>query len=102
MIPSKNKYSELLTNIGSTLQKARENAIKAINTELGKANQEIGKNIVEFEQNGKERAEYGSALLTNLAKDLKAQFGKGFGKTISTYVTSFISNIQFSRQCPEN
>lgn len=88
MIPSKNKYSELLTNIGSTLQKARENAIKAINTELVKANWEIGKHIVEFEQNGKEKAEYGSSLLTNLAKDLKTQFGKGFGK----------SNIYLCRQ----
>lgn len=38
---SKNKYDQLLDNIGSTLQKARENAIKAINTELVKANWEI-------------------------------------------------------------
>ena len=52
---SKNKYSELLDNIGSTLQKARENAIKAINTELVKANWEIGRHIVEYEQHGKEK-----------------------------------------------
>ena len=38
MKASKNKYSELLENVGSTLQKARENAIKEINTELVKAN----------------------------------------------------------------
>lgn len=35
---SKTKYNELLENIGSTLQKARENAVKAINSELVKAN----------------------------------------------------------------
>lgn len=78
---SKNKYNQLLDNIGSTLQKARENAIKAINTELVKANWEIGRHIVEFEQQGKEKADYGSALLTNLANDLKTKYGKGFSKS---------------------
>jgi predicted nuclease of restriction endonuclease-like (RecB) superfamily len=88
MKPSKNKYSELLDNIGFTLQKAREIAIKAINTELVKANWEIGRHIVEFEQHGKEKAVYGSSLLTSLAKDLKTRFGKGFSK----------SNIYLCRQ----
>lgn len=81
MKPTAKKYNELLNNIGSTLQKARENAIKAINTELVKANWEIGRHIVEFEQHGKEKADYGSALLTSLAKDLKAKYGKGFSKS---------------------
>jgi phosphoribosyl-dephospho-CoA transferase len=71
----------LLDTIGSTLQKARENAIKAINTELVKANWEIGRHIVEYEQQGKEKADYGSSLLQNLAKDLKAKYGKGFSKS---------------------
>ena len=84
----KTKYNELLDNIGSTLKKARENAIKAINTELVKANWEIGRHIVEFEQHGKEKADYGSALLTSLAKDLKTKYGKGFSK----------SNIYLCRQ----
>lgn len=78
---TKVKYNELLDNIGSTLQKARENAIKAINTELVKANWEIGRHIVEYEQHGKEKAEYGSSLLTDLAKDLKIKHGKGFSKS---------------------
>ncbi|MBN8700644.1 MAG: DUF1016 family protein [Chitinophagales bacterium] len=78
---SATKYNQLLDNIGSTLQKARENAIKAINTELVKANWVIGRHIVEFEQQGKEKAEYGSSLLTSLAKDLKTKYGKGFSKS---------------------
>lgn len=53
MRPSTKKYNQLLDSIGSTLKKAKENAIKAINTELVKANWEIGKHIVEFEQQGK-------------------------------------------------
>ncbi len=84
----KQKYSELVENIGFTIQQARENVIRAINTELVKANWEIGKHIIEFEQNGKDRAEYGSSLLTNLARDLKIKHGKGFSK----------SNIYLCRQ----
>lgn len=52
------------------------------------ANWKIGKYIVEYEQNGNEKAEYGSSLLTNLSKDLKSRFGKGFSK----------SNIYLMRQ----
>jgi len=80
--------NDQLDNNGSSLQKARENAILAINSELVKANWEIGRHIVEFEQHGKEKAEYGSSLLTSLAKDLKTKLGKGFSK----------SNIYLCRQ----
>lgn len=78
---SNETYDQLLGNIGITLQKARENAFKAINHELVKANWEIGKHIVEYEQHGNEKADYGSSLLTNLAKDLKIAYGKGFSKS---------------------
>ncbi|MEO8852802.1 MAG: PDDEXK nuclease domain-containing protein [Ginsengibacter sp.] len=76
----KNKYNELLDNIGFTIEQARQNAIKAVNTELVKANWEIGRHIVEFEQHGQERAEYGSELLKRLSKDLRQRYGKGFGR----------------------
>jgi predicted nuclease of restriction endonuclease-like (RecB) superfamily len=77
----KNKYLELVQSIGNTIEGARNSAIKAVNTELLKANWEIGKYIVEFEQYGNKKAEYGSALLDTLAKDLKIRFGKGFSKS---------------------
>lgn len=107
MKPSVNKYNQLLVNIGSTLQKAKENAIKAINTELVKANWEIGRHIVEFEQHGKEKADYGSALLTSLSKDLKTKYGKGFSKSniylCRLFYTKYqIPNTKNSRQCLEN
>jgi predicted nuclease of restriction endonuclease-like (RecB) superfamily len=73
-------YNRLLKDIGLTIETARQNAVKSINTELVKANWEIGRHIVEFEQQGNERAEYGSALLARLSKDLRLQFGKGFGR----------------------
>ncbi len=80
MKPVKLKYEKLLADIGSTIERARENAIRAINTELVKANWKIGRHIVEYEQHGEERAEYGSALLTTLSRDLRQRYGKGFGR----------------------
>lgn len=73
-------YGRLLDNIGQTIEQARQNAIKAVNTQLVKSNWEIGRHIVEYEQHGQERAEYGSALLTRLSKDLTQRYGKGFGR----------------------
>lgn len=73
-------YKKLIDDIGSTFHRSRENAVKAVNRELVIANWEVGKHIVEFEQNGKEKAEYGSSLLTNLSKDLKANYGRFWEK----------------------
>lgn len=83
MKPSQTKpeYEKLLADIGFALQRARENAIRTINAELVNANWQIGKYIIDFEQGGKEKAAYGSALLSNLSKDLKTTLGKGFSKS---------------------
>ena len=80
MEPAQNIYKNLLDNIGQTIETARQNAHRAINTELVKANWEIGRRIVEFEQEGQVRAEYGSELLTQLSKDLRIRYGRGFGR----------------------
>ncbi|MEI1376780.1 PDDEXK nuclease domain-containing protein [Nostoc sp.] len=42
---------------------------------------EIGRRIVELEQGGEKRAEYGAAVITRLSEDLTARFSKGFSKT---------------------
>jgi hypothetical protein len=81
-------YQKLVDSIGISIESARQRAFQAVNNELLKANWEIGKYIVEYEQHGNEKAEYGSALLANLSKDLKSRFGKGFSK----------SNIYLMRQ----
>ncbi len=80
MKPFVNKYDQLLNTIGLTIEQARQNAVKAINTELVKANWEIGRHIVKYEQHGEERAEYGTKLLVRLSKDLRQRYGKGFGR----------------------
>jgi len=81
MKTEENKYYELLYQIESTLKTARQNAVKAINTELITANWKIGRYIVDFEQQGKPRADYGKELLVTLSADLKLKFGKGFSRS---------------------
>lgn len=49
----------------------------------------IGRYIVEYEQQGKERAEYGSNLLNRLSKDLTKLYGKGFSKSNLLYIRKF-------------
>ena len=71
-------YNQLIDNISSLWVTAKEKAINAVNTELLEANWQTGKYIVEFEQGGKVRAEYGKQLLVNLAKDLTLKNGRGF------------------------
>jgi len=74
-------YLKLVDTIGVTIEEARLRAVRAVNNELLKANWEIGKYIVEYEQHGNEKAEYGSSLLARLSLDLKTRFGKGFSKS---------------------
>lgn len=75
---NKPPYSSLISSIGTLLEQGRKQAYQAVNTILVRTYWEIGKRIVEYEQKGNEKAEYGSALLDNLSKDLKLRYGKGF------------------------
>ena len=67
-------------NIKNILQNARSNAYRQINFIMVEAYWNIGKQIVEEEQRGKHRAEYGKALIKELSKRLTEDFGKGFSK----------------------
>lgn len=85
----KKGYSSLITDIGSLLEQGRKQAYQSVNSILVRTYWEIGKRIVEFEQHGNEKAEYGSALLENLSKDLKLRYGKGFSKSNLIYMRLF-------------
>ncbi|MCP4155398.1 MAG: DUF1016 domain-containing protein [bacterium] len=80
-LEKENSYSKLLIDIGDLLSEGRNLAVQRINTVLIETYWNIGKSIVEFEQKGQRKAEYGSTLLTQLAKDLKLKYGKGFSKS---------------------
>jgi predicted nuclease of restriction endonuclease-like (RecB) superfamily len=73
-------YSKLIEKIGRSLETGRANIAHTINIELLKTKWEIGFHIIEFEQNGQDKAEYGSAILDQLSHDLKTKYGKGFSR----------------------
>ena len=73
-------YNNLLDDIGEAIRSARQAALRAVNIGLLKANWEVGRRIIEFEQNGQERAAYGSDLLARLSRDLKQRYGRGFSR----------------------
>jgi len=70
--------SGLVSDVKAKLEQARKRAYQAVNATMVEAYWLIGKRIVEEEQNGKERANYGEAVLKTLSIALTAEFGKGF------------------------
>lgn len=79
-------YPELVSTIGDLLQQSRQQAARAINTTLLQTYWQIGRHIVEFEQKGKLKAEYGEELLLKLSRDLTTLYGKGFSRSNLTYM----------------
>ena len=81
-------YNGLLDQISTTYIGGKKAAFQVVNTLLLDTYWKIGQDIVEFEQGGNAKSEYGSGLLEHLSKDLSLRFGKGFS----------VSNISRFRQ----
>ena len=73
-------YGRLLGDISGLLERARRQAVRAVNSFLTATYWEIGRRIVEFEQGGQSRAAYGEELLIRLSADLTATHGRGFSE----------------------
>ena len=69
---------ELFQNISALLENARKRVAVAVNQAMVLTYFEIGRMIVEDEQNGENRAEYGKELLKDLSLHLTERFGRGF------------------------
>ena len=78
----------MILEIRELLEKSRKNIAQQVNTELLTTYWNIGRIIVEYEQQSQLRAEYGKQTLKELSKELTREFGKGFS----------VSNIQFMRR----
>ena len=74
------EYDQLLLNVGETLEQGRQQAVYAVNSAMVQTYWEIGRQIVEYEQHGNEKAEYGSDVLNRLSRDLTDRYGKGFSR----------------------
>jgi len=73
-LQNKNFYSQIV----DLLQSARQQVLRTVNKTMVITYFEIGRIIIEEEQNGKERADYGKSILKELSKVLTKEFGKGF------------------------
>lgn len=71
---------DIYEEIRGLLKSARKNIVLTINSTMAKTYFLIGKRIVEEEQNGEKRAEYGKKLIKELSKKLTKEFGKGFSE----------------------
>jgi predicted nuclease of restriction endonuclease-like (RecB) superfamily len=72
-------YNNIRAGIVELLKAARSAAARNVNSIMTAVYWEIGRRIIETEQAGAVRATYGDELIKQLAKDLSAQFGRGFG-----------------------
>ena len=83
-----NQNDNVLLEIKQVMQEARKNVANIVNVELLNAYWQIGKIIIEHEQESQKRAIYGKGLLNELSKELTEEFGRGFS----------VSNLQFMRR----
>lgn len=78
MSQSLSNEQQFFADIARILQTGRSQAYQAVNTAMVQTYWQLGQRIVEQEQQGEARAEYGKALITNLSRYLGDTFGKGF------------------------
>jgi predicted nuclease of restriction endonuclease-like (RecB) superfamily len=79
----------LFMRVSGILTGARGRALQAVNHAMVAAYWEIGRAIVEEEQQGAERAEYGRGLITDLSRRLSRDFGKGFDRSNLMHMRAF-------------
>jgi predicted nuclease of restriction endonuclease-like (RecB) superfamily len=78
----------LFHQVAELLQNARQQVLRTVNSTMTFTYFEIGRMIVEEEQNGNDRAEYGKQVLKGLSEQLTSEFGKGYG----------VRNLEFIRK----
>lgn len=77
---SENSYNSILSQFVEVLEQSRRLTARSVNAMMTATYWEIGRRIVEVEQNGGARAEYGGEILSRLSKDLTERFGRGFSE----------------------
>ena len=88
MKQNKNK-SNLYDSIKELIENAKSNIVRNVNSIVVYTHFEIGKKIVENEQQGKERAVYAEKTLVQLSADLTAEYGSGYSRSNLEYMRKF-------------
>jgi hypothetical protein len=91
-------YQDLLEQISRTCTTGRSLAFQSVNVQLLETYWQVGQRIVEFEQEGKERAEYGATLMKRLSADLRLRHGKGFSRSNLIYMRLFYLRYPISQK----
>lgn len=89
----------LITEIRELIRYARQAVVHSVDLIQVLTNFEIGRRIVEHEQQGAERAEYGKALLKDLSCELTVEFGRGFSRSNLEYMRKFY--LTYKDRAPE-
>ena len=82
-------YEGLIRDLSSVVEAGRNAAVRSVNVVLTTTYWLMGRRIVEYEQHGKERAEYGAKLLNNIGSRLVPKFGRGFNDRNLEYMRQF-------------
>lgn len=88
------RYGQILADLSGLLTTARRLSVRSVNSIMTATYWLVGRQITEFEQDGAARAEYGERLLDQLATDLSAQFGRGFGRSNLFLMRAFYQRYQ--------
>lgn len=98
-----NEVSKIYSDIAELLNIARAKAYHTVNSIMVETYWKIGQRIVEEEQGGSSRAEYGTKLIENLSKYLTDSFGKGFSEANLQNMRKFyLTYPEFPTQCVGN
>jgi predicted nuclease of restriction endonuclease-like (RecB) superfamily len=84
---------QYIVEIKQILAQARQKSYQAVNSAMVEAYWLIGKRIVEEEQNGKERADYGKEIIKNISEEMTREFGKGFSKRTIWEIRQFYTTF---------
>jgi predicted nuclease of restriction endonuclease-like (RecB) superfamily len=82
-------YTTLVSDVSAVLEAGRTSAVWTLNTIMSAVYWEIGRRIVQFEQAGQHRADYGERVIEHLSIDLKKRFGGGFGRATLFQIRAF-------------
>ena len=79
-LPAEQDYSQLLNGISELIEDSSKAVVGGVNSIIVATYWDIGRRIVEVEQGGKLRADYGKELIPRLSIDLKQKFGRGYSE----------------------
>lgn len=92
-------YDVVLSQVVDLLEKARRSAARSVNTIMTATYWEIGRRIVEYEQKGSDRAEYGKKGIQRLSSDLTKRFKRGFSRQNLQQMRAFYLNYSKESIC---